>query len=69
MEEQKASQRDKDYMRRLGGCPDGANAESGVAPSAIPVSPPREPKDLGAFYERAKRLGLYRFKPPTEPGS
>ena len=27
----------------------------------------REPKDLGAFYERAKELGLYKSSPSTEP--
>ena len=76
MEPQKASQRDRDYMRRLGEYQDEAIAEWRAAWRALPlhirlqhsaarrfgmpVSPRRDPEEPGRFYERARRLGLYR---------
>ncbi len=72
----KASERDKAYMRRLGEYElEGRNdwmrhllsltiderlRRSFERTQMGPPYPRREPEDLGAFYERARRLGLYR---------
>ena len=63
------TERDTDNARRLGADLDESTAERRMVPREKPAFTPREPKDLGAFYERAKRLGLYKYGPPTEPGS
>ena len=71
-----ASDRDRDYMRRLGHYQDEANAEwraawralplhvrlehSAARRFGLPVSPRRDPEEPEKIYERAKRLGLYR---------
>ena len=72
----KASARDQAYMRRLGEFQAEANAEWRAAWAALPlhvrlehsfarrfglpVSSRRDPEEPEKFYERAKRLGLYR---------
>jgi hypothetical protein len=76
MEVKKASERDKDYMRRLGEYQDEANAAwraewrakplherlelSARSRFGKPVSARRDPEEPEQFYERARRLGLYR---------
>jgi hypothetical protein len=73
---QKASERDRDYMRRLGKFQDEANAEWRASWRALPlherlehsnarrfglaVSPRRDPEEPEQIYIRARRLGLYR---------
>jgi hypothetical protein len=76
MEVKKASQRDKDYMRRLGEFNREGRMEWLHELQALTIDERlrrtflrtergapylrREPEDLAAIYTRARRLGLYR---------